>query len=400
MIATRPLRELVQLADSGTWGEPADAGSGAPVLRSSNMQDGQLVLDDVAWRAIPSGDVGRRRLATGDILVTKSSGSADHIGKCCVFRQPDDGRDYYFSNFTLRLRADSKSAEWRWLYFWLASPMGRKILEALNNTTTGLRNLSVRQYLEQAVPVLPLPDQRRIADILDKGDAVRRKRKEAIALTEELLRSAFLEMFGDPVTNPKGWPRRPLGEEAERVTVGHVGPVSEHYVDEGIPILRTGNVGPGALRRRNLLHVTRAFHEAHSNSSVKAGDVLLTRHVVDRLHCAVVPDGLGEAQCLNIILVRPGRQIRGAYVVAALSDAGVQQQLLGARVGTAQSVVNTRVLQSLALPLPPRELQNAFAGLVEKVRRLQAKHEAGVDVAEGLFGSLAQRAFRGELGRA
>ncbi len=56
----------------------------------------------------------------------------------------------------------------------------------------------------------PLPEQRRIADILDKADAVRRKRKGAIALAEELLRSAFLEMFGDPVTNPKGWPVKPL----------------------------------------------------------------------------------------------------------------------------------------------------------------------------------------------
>jgi type I restriction enzyme S subunit len=273
----------------------------------------------------------------------------------------------------------------------------------LNNEASWLRSGTAQPFIKPSTvksrPVLlaPLPQQRRIADILDKAEAVRRKRKDTIALTEELLRSAFLEMFGDPVTNPKGWSRRALGDEAERVTVGHVGPVSEHYIENGIPIFRTGNVGPGSLRRNNLLHVTRAFHETHPNSSVRAGDVLLTRHVLDRLHCAVVPNDNGEAQCLNIILVRPGRRIRSEYVVATLSDAGVQRQLLGARVGTAQSVVNTRVLQNYALPLPPLELQTTFAAIVESTRVLQAKCGAGIDAAEQLFGGLLQRAFRGEL---
>src|SRR5438093_6605748 len=95
------LHEVLELADSGTWGSeavPGEPGEGNPVLRSSNIQDYRLFLDEVAWRRIPAKDTHGKRLNTGDIIVTKSSGSSEHIGKCCIFSDPGSGGDYYFSN--------------------------------------------------------------------------------------------------------------------------------------------------------------------------------------------------------------------------------------------------------------------------------------------------------------
>jgi type I restriction enzyme S subunit len=157
---------------------------------------------------IPENDLARRRLVTGDVIVTKSSGSPDHIGKCAIFNDPENGKAYYFSNFMLRLRAKKQHADPRWLYYWLTSDSGRFILQQMNSTTTGLRNLSVGQYLQQRVPTPLYSEQRRIADILDKADAIRRKRKQAKRLADELPHALFLDFFGQPQSNSKNWPVR------------------------------------------------------------------------------------------------------------------------------------------------------------------------------------------------
>ncbi len=141
------LDKLLILSDSGTWGEAGDEYTGNPVLRSTNIQDSNLVLLDFAWRDVPKSHSTKKKLADGDIIVTTSSGSPSHIGKCALFEQPDDGLDYYFSNFTLRLRPNIDELNSKWLHYWLSSPQGRRVLEALNNTTSGLRNLSKNRYL-------------------------------------------------------------------------------------------------------------------------------------------------------------------------------------------------------------------------------------------------------------
>ncbi len=206
------LEDIVTIADSGTWGDEALPGEGDPVLRSTNIHDGKLDLTDPAYRIIPPKDRERRRLADGDIIVTASSGSPDLIGKCCLFRQPHDGRSYYFSNFTMRLRANESKADPRLVHYWLTSPQGRAAMDRMNNTTSGLRNLNKSLYLAQTIPLPPLAEQKRIAAVLDKADALRSKRRQALATLDTLLQSVFLDMFGDPVTNPKGWPVSTIGD--------------------------------------------------------------------------------------------------------------------------------------------------------------------------------------------
>lgn len=400
MIQARALRDLLCVADSGTWGDPADPATGSPVLRSSNMQDGQLVLDDVAWRLIPAGDVERRRLETGDILVTKSSGSAHHIGKCCIFRQPADGRDYYFSNFTLRLRTSPEIADWRWVKYWLTSPMGRQVLDALNNTTTGLRNLSVPQYLEQRVPCPSLPEQRRLADILDKADAVRRKRKEAIALTEELLRSAFLEMFGDPVTNPKGWPVRPLGELADIASGVTKGKNYGSLRTLDVPYMRVANVQDGHIALDEVKTITVSEEDAR-RYVLEAGDVLLTE--------GGDPDKLGRGAvwrgeipgCIHqnhIFRVRASDHLVPDYLSALVgSERGKRYFLRAAKQTTGIASINMTQLRGFPVLVPPQQLQCRYVDAVRRVHAMRNRQHWAATRLDELFSSLVHRAFRGEL---
>ncbi|MGI8670386.1 MAG: restriction endonuclease subunit S, partial [Aridibacter sp.] len=192
---TVKLKDVAISCDSGTWGDEVSENIvGNPVLRSSNITDFKLKLADFAWRQIPEKDIERKKLQNGDIIITASSGSSHLIGKCAYFTQPKDKYDYYFSNFTLRLRGDSEKINPKFLFYWLISNQARSYLQGADNTTSGLRNLNKTIYLDQPVPLPPLPEQKRIAEVLDKADALREKRRLALQKLDTLLQSVFLEM--------------------------------------------------------------------------------------------------------------------------------------------------------------------------------------------------------------
>ncbi|MCA9125341.1 MAG: restriction endonuclease subunit S, partial [Planctomycetales bacterium] len=162
----------------------------------------------------------------------------------------------------------------RYLARWLGSADAQAQMARAQVTAT-ISNLSLGQIGELAVPVPPPSEQRRIADILDKADAIRRKRKESIALTEELLRSAFLEMFGDPVTNPKGWPVKPLGELADAASGVTKGKRYDGQTMVTLPYMRVANVQDGHLVLDEIKTIT-VSEEDGRRYQLRVGDVLLT----------------------------------------------------------------------------------------------------------------------------
>ena len=188
-------------ADSGVWGDPSDGSPNCfPILRSNNIQNGTIVFDDVAVRKIGEPSTPDKKcLATGDILVTTSSGSKDLLGKGALFVQASDGQKYLFSNFTMRLRLNKEIVEPTFLYFYLQSPRAKRVLALLQDTTTGLRNLDRTEFLAQTVPVPLLTQQQRIASELKEKIAQAEKLKQAIekqleaikTLPQAILRKAF-----------------------------------------------------------------------------------------------------------------------------------------------------------------------------------------------------------------
>jgi len=390
-----PLRDLICLADSGTWGDEAPEGAGFPVLRSSNIQGGRLDLSEVAWRLIPEANTARRLLQSGDLLITKSSGSPDLIGKCCQFTQPEGGTKFYFSNFTLRLRADHNRADSRWLFFWLSSPRGRAVLAAMNTTTSGLRNLNIGLYLSQLVPAPPVTEQRRIAAVLDKADTIRRKRQQALQLTDELLHSAFLDIFGDPITNPKGWGSDLLGNRLTFLTSGSRG-WADYYSKSGRLFLRIQNVGRNRMLLDDVAYVQPPDTTEAQRTLVRPGDVLLSI-TADLGRTAVVPEGLGPAHInQHLALLRP-TSVEPVYLAAYLASAGGQTQLLKRNRQGVKAGLNFDDIRSLRVLLPPRERQQSFAEFQRSVEKLKTRYADVTEETQQLFHSLVQRAFCGEL---
>jgi len=400
-MSTSKLGDFLALADSGTWGEDGTPDSGDPVLRSSNIQNGRLDLSDFAWRIIPEKYRQRGRLFPRDIIVTKSSGSANLIGKCCIFDIQAE-RPYYFSNFTLRLRTNHAVADYRWLYYWLTSERGRAVLAALNTTTTGLRNLNVPRYLDQEIPSPALTDQRRYADILDKADAIRRKRQEAITLTEQLLRSTFLEMFGDPTGETDMTTVAQLAEnKTGSIRTGPFGSQLLHseFTDSGISVLGIDNAVENEFHRGRPRFISKEKYETLRRYTVAPHDLIIT--IMGTCgRCAIVPDDIPTAIntkhlcCITLDKSKCLPEFLHSYF---LFHPKARSYLERSAKGAIMDGLNMGIISQLPVPVVPLERQRRYQGFAMPLSGLKRRLTESMNDVDTLFHSLVQRAFTGQL---
>jgi type I restriction enzyme, S subunit len=265
----------------------------------------------------------------------------------------------------------------------------------ITGTTRGKLTKDAASRIELVLP--PLPEQKRIAAILDKADAIRRKRQQAVKLTEELLRSVFLDMFGDPVTNPKGWKEVTIRDLVTEVKYG----TSDKASYEGkYPILRMNNITyKGGWDFRDLKRINMPEKELPKYLVCK-GDILFNRTNSKALvgKTAVYRQDEPMIYAGYLIRVRPNQQNNSEYIAAYLNlshGKKILENMCKNIVGMAN--INAQEFQDIPILQPPSELQNQYAVLVHSVEKAKEKLIASSEVTNSLFTSLLQRAFRGEL---
>ena len=256
--------------------------------------------------------------------------------------------------------------------------------------------------------ILPsLPEQRRIAAILDQADALRAKRREALAQLDSLTQSIFLEMFGDPKFNPKGWPLRIIDSVALDMR-GGAALEPEDFVGNGFPVLHKGAIKPAGQIE------TDPKKKAFAEEGYALGR---TQNIVNRDYVAVtlrdlVPSGpsIGLAADLQFApqeeyLLAQGAygirldttQILADYFVCLSNMPNFRNILRQHAVGSTQIHIRNPVYLSIPIPLPPVSLQRDFATRMAGLRCLTKRSECFADEVDQLFSSLQYRAFRGEL---
>lgn len=268
-----------------------------------------------------------------------------------------------------------------------------------------VKNLNIDLVESVEVPLPPLPEQRRIADILDKADAIRRKRKQAIALTDELLRSAFLDMFGDPVTNPKGWPTETISELCERGASLVDGPFGsslkpEHYVSDGIRVVRNWNIHDDWFDTSGFKYVMQSKFEEIRRSEVKPGDVLITtKGTVGDVCLMPSLEGVSVLSASGTVRLRLPQDATyvGSFVVAQMIVPSYKRYLHSFEAGSAQQYLNLSALRKMQLIRPRKHEQERFVRVKEQISKYRADAERVDCEAQGLFTSLVQRAFSGSL---
>lgn len=279
----------------------------------------------------------------------------------------------------------------------------RMSMQSITKKTTGLDAINFEDLSKINIPLPPLDEQRRIAAILDKADAIRQKRQESIRLTEEFLRSVFLDMFGDPVTNPKGWEKVHLSEIAERspnaIKAGPFGSSlkKECYVKNGYKVYGQEQVIRDDFDYGDYYIDEYKYTELES-CRIKAGDILISL-VGTFGKISIVPDSF-EPGIINPRLMKISLDFKRAlptFVKSALSSQSMVARIETLAHGGTMGIVNVGIMKNLKLPLPPIGLQRNFQEILSKYSEYVARQKTITFETNSLFGSLTQRAFRGEL---
>ena len=210
------LGEIVSNFENGIWGEKPDIeGESYPVIRSTEItHDGKIELSTVAYRKIPQSKIDKYNLQNGDILIVGSSGSPRLIGRTALFEKKDN-KIYLFSNFIVRIRPDKMNS--KFLFYFLNSSKYHKFLLTFQQTSTGLRNFPKKEFIKMRLPLPPLPEQKKIAEILSTVDEAIEKVDMAIEKTEKLKKGLMQELLS------KGWRRKNEGgREYKETEIGRI----------------------------------------------------------------------------------------------------------------------------------------------------------------------------------
>lgn len=396
MFPLKPLEEVAKIIRGITF-KPDDVISpedenAIVCFRTKNVQQS---LDESDLIAIPPEFVKRedQHVRNGDILVS-SANSWNLVGKCCYV--PELNYKATAGGFISILRGTAEKIDSRYLYHWFSSPDVQTLLRSFGRKTTNISNLNIKLTLQAEIPLPPLSAQKRIAGVLDKADALREKRRLALQTLDALLQSVFLEMFGDPVKNPKGWGKVSLADCTERIIdCPHSTPI---WQDDGIICLRTSNLLYGEWNWEDTRYISPDdYHSRTSRSSIDTGDIILSREGTVGV-AAIVEHNMKVCMGQRLVQVRPDEQKTiSEYLLRLLLFELAPERIETFMVGSTSKHINVAQLRKLPIMLPPIELQKQFKSISQHIKKLKNSSLISFNYSNNLFQSLQQRAFKGEL---
>jgi len=355
--------------------------SGAVVcMRTKNVQE---LLDVSDLIAVPPEFVRREELflQENDVLIS-SANSWNLVGK--VAQVPALPYKATAGGFIAIVRARQGEIDPKFLYRWLASGCSQAAIRACGRQTTNISNLSVPQFLALPIAVPNPVEQQRIATILDNADSLRRKRQEAIRLADDFLRAVFIDMFGDPVTNPKGWQVKRLDAlgSLDRGVSKHRPRNDPSLLGGSHPLIQTGEVA-------NCDGYIRTYTSTYSDNGLlqsklwPAGTLCITiaANIAKTgilLFPACFPDsvvGFNAPEAATIEYVR--------FWLSFL-----QKSLEANAPESAQKNINLAILRDLRVPAPPTDLIRKFAAIVLATESIRVAQRRSIQEGQALSESL------------
>ncbi len=333
----------------------------------------------------------------GDILIAKITPCFEN-GKMAYSK--DLPRRIGFGSTEFHVLRPNPDQDGAYLFQLLRDPYVRRLGKSKMTGAAGQRRIPARFLQELRIPLPPLSEQKRIAGILDAADALRAKRREALAELDKLLQSTFIHMFGDPVTNPMGWDIVPIGDFAE-VKGGKRLPKGEEYSLLPTPYryIRVADISPNYIERRNLRYLKPETQRRISRYTVDEGDVIISIAGTIGVTAAVPKDlkGCNLTENAAKIVLKSQEQINPVFLSFALQMPQTQAQIAGQ---TGQVTIGKLALfriERVVVTVPPIAEQNRFSSFVESIERQKARMRTHLTELDSLFASLQSRAFNGEF---
>lgn len=333
---------------------------------------------------------GLSYFSDGDVLVAKITPCYENN----KITQASVDRDHAFGSTEFHvLRPDRNQIDGRYLTHFLRQDAVRQVGVRRMTGSGGQRRVP-RSFLEELeIPLPPLDEQRRIAAVLDQTDALRGKRREALTTQDRLAEAYFHALFGDPMTNPMGWPVRPLGElgELERGVSKHRPRNDPALLGGPYPLIQTGDVA-------NADGIIESYNSTYTEKGLKQSRIWPKGTL-----CITIAANIGKTATLgfdacfpdSVVGFAPSDRVNIHYIQFLFMS--LQEKLEREAPESAQKNINLAILRGLLVPVPPIAIQNRFSAVVERQRATRNASKSHLAQLDALFASLQHRAFRGEL---
>lgn len=363
------LGDLVDDIAYGTSVKCSESPVGVPVLRMGNVRyDGELELDDLKYAELDATDLARFGLERGDIVFNRTN-SKELVGKTGLW----DGRcEAAAASYFIRVRVNRSLVIPEWIWRFMNSPAMKGRLFRTARGAIGQANINSEELRAFIVPVPPLDEQQRMAGLLDKASDIRRRASVARAKANAIRTSLFLDMFGDPAANPKGWPLVSLGEVAT-VGSGAGFPKNKQGRQDGqYPFLKVSDMNlPGNEVRITSWNntVTEVERRGLRATAFPAGSIIFPKIgaaiATNKKRILTIPSCLDN----NVMAVTFGQAVNMEFGLALFRSKNISDFASDSNPPSMRKAT----VEQWSIPLPPQPLQTSFA---DKVRRLEAAARA------------------------
>lgn len=388
------LKNIYTQIKDGDWIESKDQSTeGIRLVQTGNIGIGNYLDKDKRAKFVSDKtfeDLKCTEIFEGDILISRLPSP---VGRACLVPKLS-GRAITAVDCTI-LRVNKDICIPKYFVYYTMSNM---YLNQINRFVVGTTRARIsRKNLEGIKIFLPQIDtQNKIVEVLDKAQRLIDKRKEQIDALDELVKSRFIEMFGDPITNNKGWNTCELREGIKEIKYGTSTPPV--FSEEGIPFIRATNIKLGRIVKNDMKYISQDEASKIEKCKLELGDTIVVRsgaNTGDNTY--VTEEYVGAYGGYDIIVKLVSDKFNYVFINAILNSVyrDIVIQPLTRRAG--QPHLNSEQIQSLVIFKPPIELQNQFADFVEQVDKLKFEMENSLKELKDNFNSLMQKAFKGEL---
>ena len=371
------------------------AETGIRFLRAQNILDGQVNFsdEDLFIDTNTNDALKRSQIQPNDVLLS----IAGSVGRSAVVPSDAPSLNCNQAVAIVRLNGDVLPVFFR---HWLDSEDAQRQMAGASVTMT-ISNLSLTQIKNLEIPLPELGEQRRIAAVLDKADALRQKRRAALARLDTLLQATFLHMFGDPVTNPMGWEEMELFDTADKFSDGPFGSnlKTEHYTESGIQVIRLQNIGVGYLDESDKAFISEEHYQSLPRHHCIPGDIVVGTLGDPNLRATIIPQHIDR--CLNkadCVQYRVNSKIMNKdYACWLLNNPNIIKRASALSLGQTRLRISMGRLKGLIVPVPPLEKQKTFSVYYQRFAIEKNAQVENLGLLDNLFHALQQRAFSGQL---
>lgn len=353
-----------------------------PVLRAGNITDDGLIFEDLVY--VPAERISsKQKVRHHDVVIAASSGSIDVVGKAAPALADFDGG---FGAFCKVLRPKSNVHPVYFAHFFKTKDYRQRVSALAAGVN--INNLRNEHLDDMEIPIPPLAEQGWIAEMLDRAEELRAKRRAALTQLDTLTQAIFVDMFGNPATNAKDWPRKSL-KALGKVTTGGTPPSARNGMFNGpIPF-----VTPGDLERDEPVKRSLTNAGAEESVTVRAGAAFVCCIGATIGKMAKAKECSAFNQQINA--VEWTSEVEDNYGLAVLRF--FKPTIVAWGASTTLPILKKSLFEKIEIPVPPLPLQSEFARRVEAIEKLKTAHCASLAELVALFAAIQYRAFRGEL---